>query len=414
MPSRPLSRCLACNHDKLQLFLDLGKQPLANSFHRADETPSFYPLAVQHCKACYHVQLTEAVDPSELFSNYLYVSGTTKTLLDYFETFVVQIESKFPGKKLHVLDIACNDGSLLERFRAHGHDVMGVDPARNLLPLTAAKNIPVVCDFWNEECSVKLAQQLNQSGQRKFDVVIAMNVLAHVADPLSFLSGVRHVLAPDGIAVIQTSQSEMIRNAEFDTIYHEHHSFFNVKSFSQLAQRAGFTLSDVAKAPVHGTSYVWYITAGQQSTKDSVAQLLADESACGYFTGETYVRFAEHASRLASQVNEIVREHRAKGYVVVGYGAAAKANTFLNFARTPLDFLIDDNPMKVDLLSPGMKFAVKATEHLQQLDKPVLFLILAWNFYAEVVKRIRKQNASTTNKYFSYFPEVRLESEAGL
>jgi 2-polyprenyl-3-methyl-5-hydroxy-6-metoxy-1,4-benzoquinol methylase len=338
-----------------------------------------------------------------MFRNYLYVSGTTSTLASYFEDFVLRTERDLnAGRPLRVLDIASNDGSLLEAFRRRGHEVVGVDPAENLRALSEAKGIFTVVSYWNEDA-------LRQSGGA-FDVVVAMNVLAHIPTPLEFLRLCARAVRPGGRIYIQTSQAKMVEHGEFDTIYHEHHSFFTVRSFMALAARAGLAIADIRHVPVHGISYLVQFTpdtAATRSTADDF-EIGRHETSAGYYDVMTYRRFARRALEIRNDLSEILANSRAAGYRLAGYGAAAKGMTLLNFARLDLDYIVDDNRMKIGLLTPGRNIPVVGPEHLETDPASTVFLILAWNFRDEIMRRIRARRHDDSDRYLTCFPRVVL------
>jgi SAM-dependent methyltransferase len=403
-----LNACLACGGPHLRPTLDLGEQPLANSYHDGSETLDAYPLGVNLCEDCFHTQLTVAVNPDLMFKNYLYVSGTTKTLSGYFEDFVSRAERDLRASRpLRVLDIASNDGSLLEKFKIRGHDVLGCDPAENLRALSEAKGVPTLVSYWNEDA-------LTKSGGG-FDVIVAMNVLAHITYPADFLALCRRALRPGGRIYIQTSQAMMVRNGEFDTIYHEHHSFFTVRSFLALAARAGLSIVDIEHVPIHGMSYLVQLTAGEIGGAGtgvllgvSDLEIGRTETSAGYYDLQTYERFARRALTTRDKVAELLAWSRRAGYTLGGYGAAAKGMTFLNFAGLDLDYIIDDNPMKVGLLTPGRNIKIVGPEHLRQDGSNTVFVVLAWNFYEEIMQRIRARRDNALDYYLTYFPRVSL------
>ena len=398
-----LDTCLACGGSRLSPYLDLGAQPLANSYHDGTAPLDAYPLGVNLCGDCFHTQLTVAVNPDLMFKNYLYVSGTTTTLSRYFEDFAARVERDLGvGRKLRVLDIASNDGSLLEKFKLRGHDVQGVDPAENLRPLSDAKGVPTLVSYWNEDA-------LDRSGGN-YDVIVAMNVLAHITYPAEFLSLCRRALRPGGRVYIQTSQAMMVKNGEFDTIYHEHHSFFTVRSFLALAARAGLSVVDIEHVPVHGMSYLVQLVDATGAQMSNATDLAVGrlETEAGYYDPGTYERFAKRALTTRDKVSELVTWSRAAGYTVGGYGAAAKGMTFLNFAGLDLDYIIDDNPLKVGLLTPGRNIRVVGPDQLERDESNVVFVVLAWNFYEEIMRRIQARRANARDYYLTYFPRVSL------
>ena len=224
-----ISKCLCCDND-VELVLDLGDQPPANSYLKSIAEPEqVFPLRLNYCNNCTHLQLSHAVDPDILFKNYLYVSGTTKTLKEYFDNFVKIVEDETISQdKLHVLDIACNDGTQLDSFKNKGHHTYGIDPAVNLHKISSI-NHNVACDYLNEKSI--------SSFDTKFDAIIAQNVFAHNAYPKEFLEICKNYLNDNGTIFIQTSQADMIKYGQFDTIYHEHISFFNAISMKTLTDR---------------------------------------------------------------------------------------------------------------------------------------------------------------------------------
>jgi SAM-dependent methyltransferase len=338
-----------------------------------------------------------------MFKNYLYVSGTTSTLGRYFEDFVLRVEGDLPARRpLRVLDIASNDGSLLEKFKIRGHNVQGVDPAENLRPLSTAKGVPTLVSYWNEDA-------LNHIGGG-FDAIVAMNVLAHISYPADFLSLCRRALRPGGRIYIQTSQALMVKNGEFDTIYHEHHSFFTVRSFLALAARSGLRVVKIDHVPVHGTSYLVQLTADETTTSQSVDgfDIGRQEIRFGYYDRLTYQNFADRARMTRTKVRELVGWSRGAGYRIAGYGAAAKGMTFLNFCDLDLDYIIDDNPMKVGLFSPGRNIIIHGPDYLDLEHQKTLFVILAWNFYSEIMQRIRLRKNDIADSFLTYFPQVNL------
>jgi len=402
--STALTRCLACGGARLEEYLDLGKQPLANSCHDGQDSLPTFPLGARVCLDCWHSQLTVAVNPELLFKHYLYVSGTTRTLQQYFTRFVERVEAAMrPKAPLRVLDIASNDGSLLAAFKLRGHVVQGIDPAENLRAVSMEKGVPTIVGYWNEAVADALGEQ--------FDVVVAMNVLGHVADPAAFLSLCRRALRPGGRIYIQTSQALMVKNGEFDTIYHEHHSFFNVSSFTRLAARTGLQIQAIDHVPVHGTSYLVELgpgTGAQQQKEDFAIGRL--EAEWRYYQWETYAAFAARARTIKARVRDLVAWHRSAGYRLIGYGVAAKGMTFVNFADLDFDYLIDDNPLKVGLLTPGRNNPICGPDRLDREGERALFVILAWNFYDEVVERIRQRKRHPLDGFLSYFPNVAVTS----
>ena len=333
----PITACLACGGSTLIETLDLGNQPLANNFRDTSITlyEERYPLAINRCQDCDHLQLTHAVDPKLIYSHYLYVSGTSDTYLRYMTWYARYVYETFTGYTSRmgpysVLDIGCNDGSQLDAFKELLFKTYGVDPAENLYPISSAKH-SVTCGFWNNETQIHIG--------KKFDIITTQNAFAHVPDPLSYLQLAAKSLRDDGKIFISTSQADMVKNNEFDTIYHEHLSFFCANSMNELAKRAGLHLVDIAKTPIHGTSYLFVFTKTPRDNR--VEDILLAERNAGLQTPATYIEYAKKAKQVVVDLKETIAKYRADGFVVAGYGAAAKGMTLLNFGN--IEFPVPHN-----------------------------------------------------------------------
>ena len=400
--AKELNECLCCGSEKLKLVLDLNEQPLANSFKKtAEEDEPTFPLRLNICEECTHLQLSHAVNPDLLFKNYLYVSGTSQTLRDYFDWFAKETLNYFSEPPKTVLDIACNDGSQLNSFKALGLKTFGVDPAENLHELSNA-NHEVVCDYFKEK-------YVYHYKMKQLDIITAQNVFAHNDYPLDFLLQCKEIMHDGSFLFIQTSQADMIRNNEFDTIYHEHLSFFNASSMSALAQRAGLYLIDIRKTPIHGNSYMFVFSkvAGDTSKVDAV---LAEEQTQGLQDMNTYLAYADRASTIVEDLKQTIMHYRTMDYLIMGYGAAAKGNTLLNFGEIHLDYIIDDNTLKQGLYSPGMSTPVVPITKLDEYaDTKVAFVPLAWNFFTEIRRNIKNKRDREGDVFIKYFPTISVE-----
>jgi SAM-dependent methyltransferase len=241
----PLLNCVACDNTISEVTLDLGKQPLANDFLEVYTVLETYPLKLMRCSNCFHSQLSIAVNPDRLFRQYSYISGTSETLSNYFEFLTSKILSEF-GLAGKILDIGSNDGSFLAKYVGTQWSAIGIDPAVNLIPISLSKGVLTVPAYFNQKTAKLLTKD--------FDVIVAMNIFAHTNNPLEILLGIKECLKDNGKAYIQTSQAEMFFTGEFDTVYHEHISFFNVRSMKALLKRADLYLSDVSIVKIHGGS----------------------------------------------------------------------------------------------------------------------------------------------------------------
>ena len=395
--------CICCGKSNLSLVLDLNNQPLANSYHKEDEVLEEYPLGLNLCDDCYHLQLTHIVDPDLLFKNYLYCSGTSQTLRDNFEWFSNFVLEDAPVCK-SVLDIACNDGTQLDSFKEKGVETYGIDPAENLYELSS-KNHDVKCEYFDSVFFGHL-----------FDVIIAQNVFAHNSDPKKFLDDCCELMEDDSRLYIQTSQAHMVQNNQFDTVYHEHISFFNINSFNELVKRTNLNLIDVIKTPVHGVSYLFVLSKQDMITpyyirnKHRIQNLIDVERETGLYSKKTYEDYKRNILNIVESFKKVVK-HVQGEYPVIGYGAAAKGNTFLNFADIKLDYVIDDNELKQGLYTPGTNIEIKSVELLKEYgeDDRILFVPLAWNFYDEIRKRIKKVRDNKNDRFLKYFPNIEVE-----
>lgn len=395
-----IKECIACGSNNLLPLLDLGLQPLANSFLKSnDETENSFPLATNYCKECYHVQLTHKVDPDLLFKNYLYVSGTAKTQLEYFDWFANFVDQNSDIAVYKVLDIGCNDGSQLDAFRKDGVETYGIDPAENLYEGTYAKGHNVHCGYFDETYP-----------HTEFDAVICQNAFAHNYNQLGFLRNMKRVVKEDGHIYITTSQADMILNGEFDTIYHEHLSFYNIRSMNELCKRAGLNLVEVLRHPIHGESFIFVIS--KSKARPSYIELMMNvEKSFNLYNKRLYDNYVEDCRDIIEAFAEEVSRHKANGKVLIGYGAPAKGNTLLNASTVVLDFIIDDNPLKQGLYTPGMRIPIFSSEKLREYAEAdnIVFVPLAWNFFDEIKSKIEDMRPNKKDAFLRYFPYVYTE-----
>lgn len=396
-----LNKCLCCDNTNLIPVLDLGSQPLANSYPSSiDEYEESYPLCLNLCDTCFHLQLSISVNPDLLFKNYLYVSGTTTTLKQYFHNFAHKTLSYRSNAKT-VLDIACNDGSQLNAYKNLGLKTFGIDPAQNLHEISSSNGHTVLCDYF----SVSSASLLNQ----KFDIITAQNVFAHNNDPLTFLKIAETLMDEESLLFIQTSQANMIKNSEFDTIYHEHISFFNTGSMQALLKNSGLFLIDVFKTPIHGTSYVFVISKNTKLvSQTNIHNQLQEEHTNGLYDYDTYKIYANNCYNIVTNFNTCIQEFKYINKKCIGYGAAAKGVVFLNFSKTQLDLVIDDNPLKHNKFIPGMKIPIVSGTILKEYNSNDCVIVpLAWNFYDEIKNRVNQYIKNCT--YIKYFPNLFID-----
>jgi 2-polyprenyl-3-methyl-5-hydroxy-6-metoxy-1,4-benzoquinol methylase len=393
------NHCLACGSNKLVQSLQLGMQPLANSYKKTStEQENLFPLGLNLCENCYHLQLTHTVDPALIYDNYLYVSGTSKTLKNYCEWFAALVHGSVLPKTKNILDIGCNDGTQLDSFKLLGYNTYGIDPAQNIFEISNKKH-NVVCGYFGPNIVDKITS--------RFDAIVAQNVFAHNPNPLQFLELCSEMMDDHTLLFIQTSQADMVLNNEFDTIYHEHINFFNINSMNELAKRAKLNLIEVLKTPIHGNSYL-FIFSKTESRLHYIQDMILQESKL--LNVSTYRNWENKVTANMLVLKNTIDNYVAKNYKLVGYGAAAKGNTLLNFTDIRLDYIIDDNPMKQGLFAPGTGIPIVSIELLEKFSEKdrLLFIPLAWNFFDEIANRIKTKRKNDNDIFVKYFPKVEV------
>ena len=407
--------CPVCGSHDIQLVLDLHDQPLANDFFNTTDKAlqaERYPLALMRCRSCNHMHLSHLVSRPRLFSHYLYVSGTSKTLLGHFEwlanrvsadvaTLPVNMQRHAPsGKKaLAVLELACNDGSQLDAFKKRGWKTYGVDPAANIAHTAIAKGHHIQVGFWGAE-NVWPPNELPVH----LDAIVAQNVLAHVPSPVAFLRACAKAMGAHTLLYIQTSQCQMHEDGQFDTVYHEHLSFFTMHSFKVAAELSNLTIRSFETVPIHGISCFWTLSREKkawnssiqwQNKSSSVQQRLRKEVALGFTTDFFYERYNSRATATGMWLEAQLARLKRSGYWIGAYGAAAKGMVLLHFmlgrggrAAAQLEFVLDDAPMKQGTFCPGTRIPIQRTSFVSELLKnspqPLAIVVFAWNFLEEI------------------------------
>jgi hypothetical protein len=360
--------------------LNLGDQPLANDFTSKPVKNERFPLALVYCHDCSHLQLSHNVDRSRLFLDYQYVSGTSNTLRQDFENFASEMTEQY-GKG-RILDVACNDGSQLDAFRALGWSTVGVDPASNLFPLSSA-NHEVYCDFLNESHAATIHA----------DVVLAQNVMAHTDAPAKMLDIMGQIAEN---VYVQTSQAEMVKRFEYDTIYHEHLSFFSKKSFYAMSKRVDLPLISIDKRAIHGTSFFFH-------NRGSGKWISEPEPLASEIIYEYVKRIELNRLNLEMELERL----KTAGMTIIGYGAAAKGMTVLNSISTQVDFIVDDSLLKQNKFAPGISVPIYPTSKIAEVEGNFVLVLLAWNFKDEILLKT-KSAAKKPFKVLEFFPEVSL------
>jgi hypothetical protein len=410
--SGPAHACRSCGSEALDLVLSLGSTPLANSLLRTedlDKPEPRFPLDLVFCRTCTLVQITETVPPEQLFREYLYFSSFSETMLEHARELVRRFSGELglDAGSLAV-EIASNDGYLLQYYKAAGIPVLGIEPAENVARVAIEeRGVPTLSEFFG----IALARKLVAQGRRA-DVLHANNVLAHVADLGGFVDGIREILADEGVAALEFPYlGDMIEHSEFDTIYHEHLCYFSLGALVHLFDRHGLKALDVERLPLHGGSLL--LTVGRASSrrppKPAVAALLGEEREQGMDTPAYYRGFAHRVLQLKGELRELLIRLRAEGNRIAAYGAAAKGSTLLNtfgIGSETLDFVVDRNTHKQGLSMPGVRIPIVPPEKLVE-RMPAYTLLLTWNFADEILRQ-QDEYRRRGGKFILPIPEVRV------
>jgi SAM-dependent methyltransferase len=361
--------------------------PLANALVTPETAGAeeLYPLSLVRCTACTLVQLKETVPSDTMFRHYLYFSSISETFLRHAAQLVERvIAERRLTQSCRVIEVASNDGCLLQYYRARGVPVLGIEPAENVAAVARERGIETLCEFFG----IEVARRLREQGQQA-DVVHAHNVLAHVPDLGGFLAGIRLILKPGGLAVVEVPYlKEMFERCEFDTIYHEHLCYFSVTALAPLLSRHGLAARDIERVPIHGGSLRLWLAAdegGPNST--AVNELLAEERSWGVDRPEPYLRFSERVEALRTSLRELLHRLRREGKRIVAYGAPAKGTVLLNYLQLEpgtLSFAVDRNPHKQGRVIPGVGLKVVDPRRLVE-EMPDYVLILPWNIKDEIL-----------------------------
>lgn len=400
-----VDRCRVCGSGGIQLVLDLGRVPLANSFidpGEADAVEPTFPLGIQFCPTCAIVQIPETVDPEVLFRHYLYTPSASSVWRAHCDELAAWLHDQVGDRNALVVEPASNDGCLLRSIQRRMPNVLGVEPARNIAEGAVRDGIPTVIDFFSEDTARAIRAARGPAG-----VVIGTNVLAHVPDLVDFLRGAAALLDEDGLFVIEAPYlRDLVEKVAYDTIYHEHVSYLSVTALARVYPIAGLVLTRVERTPTHGGSIRFVGRLPGAQPDESVAQFIAEEAALGYADGSALADFATRVERLRRQIAETVRAETRAGRTMAAYGATAKGNTLLTTCEIDpgaIRYIVDRNPLKQGRQSPGAHIPVVGPERLD--DDPVdVLLILAWNIADEVMEQ-QRSFASGGGRFLIPIPE---------
>ena len=379
--------CRGCSGPLSEVFVDLGLSPIANNLPlaRATEPDPLYPLTAWFCERCLLVQLGQVEAPEVIFSDYLYLSSYSTTWLEHTARYAVEATKRLSlSPSSFVVELASNDGHLLRNFLDAGCRVMGVEPAANVAALAINRGVPTCNEFFGAAVADKIRESEGPA-----DLVVANNVLAHVPDVHDFIEGVRRLLSPSGTATVEFPHLQnLVAQCQFDTIYHEHFSYFSLHTAKSLFEQHGLDVYDVQRLPTHGGSLRLWVaqSAARLASGRSLDEVGLAERSAGLHDPFVYSTFGRRCVELKDRLNQVVGDICSSGRRLVGYGAPAKASTLLNYCGIgpdKLEFTVDANPYKQGRMIPGVRIPIHAPSSLGKEPPDVVF-VLAWNLRSEI------------------------------
>jgi SAM-dependent methyltransferase len=384
--------CRFCGAAVDGVFADLGSSPLANSYlppERVNGMEPFYPLRALVCGRCFLVQLEEFETPETIFSDYAYFSSYSSSWLEHARLYAEQMTDRLAlDGDSHVVEIASNDGYLLQFFHERQIPVLGIEPAANVAKVALQKGIPTLVEFFGRETARSLA------AESAADLLLGNNVLAHVPDLNDFVAGMKILLAPGGVITMEFPHlMRLIEDNQWDTIYHEHFSYFSFLTVSRVFEAHGLRVFDVQELPTHGGSLRIFAAHGEDDAKreaDAARELRERERAAGYERLDTYLGYGRRVEADKRQILSFLIDLKQRGLRIAGYGAPAKGNTLLNYCGVRsdfVDFTCDLNPHKQGHFLPGSHIPIRPPEAIRE-ERPDVVLILPWNLTEEIVEQL--------------------------
>jgi 2-polyprenyl-3-methyl-5-hydroxy-6-metoxy-1,4-benzoquinol methylase len=412
---------VSCRHCSAKLgleLIDLGSSPPSNAYLTAQMLSApekYFPLRIMVCENCWLVQTLDFARADELFSSeYAYFSSFSTTWLRHAEHYVAGMAERFQlTGKSHVVEIASNDGYLLQYVKALGIPCTGIEPTAGTARAAREKGIDTIEAFFGAELGARLAAEGRQA-----DLMVANNVLAHVPDINDFVSGFTNTLKPDGVATFEFPHLlRLLAETQFDTIYHEHFSYLSLTAVEKIFKANGLAVFDVEEIPTHGGSlrvFAQRAASGRRPVSDRVARMLATESEAGLSSAKGYQGFQLRAEKVKDDFVAFLIDAKRRGRRVAGYGAAAKGNTLLNFAgcrRDLISYVVDRNPAKQGKFLPGSRIPIVGEDVLYR-DQPDYVVILPWNLKSEVMQQLKDAGVSTA-RFVTAVPELEISGPGG-
>jgi len=388
-------QCRSCSSDKLKRVVSLGYQPLANNLLRKfKEECELYPLEMNYCEKCHNCQLSVAIDPKKMFSNYLYTSSTSKVFRSHFVNAAKKYikDLRLNKKKSYIIDIGSNDGVALKPFKDFGFkNILGIEPAKNLAKLANKNKIKTFNGFLEKKNLKKI--------KKNADLILASNVFAHSDKLKEMAECMLQLISKKGVIIIEVQYlMNTLKDLTFDNIYHEHYNYWSLTSLINFFNQFDATIYKSEKVDTHGGSIRIYVKKNKKvKVESSVKKMLNEETKFGIKKFETYQEFGKKVYQIRKNVRKNIKKLRDKNNLIIGYGAPAKATTALNFfgISKEIDFIVEDNKLKHDKFIPGVKIPIKNKSHIK--DKNNTIVVLAWNFF----KDIKKNNISLSNNFIN-------------
>tara|TARA_Y100001949_G_scaffold175982_1_gene187387 strand:+ start:1118 stop:2350 length:1233 start_codon:yes stop_codon:yes gene_type:complete len=404
-------KCRFCNSNLSKIFADLGDSPLANSYLKEGDfvNEKFYPLCTFLCENCFLVQLDEIETPENIFSEYAYFSSFSTSWLKHAKDYVDMIIPKLSlDENSLVIEIASNDGYLLQNFTGKHIPVMGIEPAQNIAKSAIEKNIPTLTKFFDSHLAKDLV-----SKKKTADLIIGNNVFAHVPCLNDFVIGLKILLKPNGVITLEFPHLlQLMQNNQFDTIYHEHFSYFSLITAKKIFEYHGLKIFDVEELSTHGGSLRLYITHfdNNQINKSTEVDLIIEkEKKFGLTQINTYENFSKNIIQIKINLLNFIEKAKKNSKTLVCYGAPAKGNTLLNYcglSKTQIDYTVDKNPSKQNLFLPGTHIPIFSPEKIKE-TKPDFILILPWNLQEEILNELNYVK-SWGCQFIISIPEVKV------
>lgn len=403
------NKCRICSSQNLELILDLGVQPPANAFIKKEDLEKYedkFPLRLYLCKECYLLQLLDIVNKEILFKEYLYLTSASKPIVEHFKNYAFEVYEEFLKKCEDplVIEIGSNDGSLLKEFKKQGTDILGIEPAKNIAKMANEAGITTNNTFLNYDIAKKI------SLEKQASIIIGNNVFGHVDDLKEFMKCVKILLKEKGIFIFEVPYLvDLIQKLEFDTVYHEHLSYFSLIPLMKLMNEFNLEIFDVKKQKVHGGTIRVFVS-GKNNFKETTnfKKMIEFEKEFGINKIEIYHEFSKNVKELKNQLQTELSKLKKEGKMIFGYGAPAKGNVLLNYCKIGkeiLDYIIDTTPLKQGLYTPGMHIPVKANDNDLENASKQIALLLAWNYKEAIIKK-EKEFLEKGGKFLIPIPKI--------